>query len=141
MEETYKSLRNLGFAEATKAYDSDKGKFTTYLWPIIDTQFKIYFCENWSWSAMELAENMDRHISINGATRDFRDKVLSLSGRAQAVVDDVLRFTDEYLVQKTESGYLYPRRLGIIKRVASLGYAWTTARGIVDEITQMLQEA
>jgi hypothetical protein len=134
------SISNLGFAEAVNGFDSEKAKFITYLWPSIDTQFKVYFNANRCWPSIDVTDNIERLAAVNGALRSFRDKVLGVSGRAQMVIDDVLGSPDAYLMQRTKSGYKYPRHLGIVKRVASLGYPWETAKGIVSEITQMLQE-
>ena len=133
------SIANLGFAEAVRNYDENKGAFTTYLWKGINVQFKVFLVNHHSkWrKSIDLREHYEDLKHTNKDSFHFIEKIQDLSGRAQGIIMYILENPDEFCSNGKIVTNSHARLAG---RIAKRGYSWRTARQIIKEIKKALQE-
>lgn len=131
------SIANQAFAEACYYYKPEKGKFSTYLWLGIDIQFNSYLKHHRRWLAVDVTERYEELATTNGQLHHLMDKLLDLSGRSQKIVKYILQNPDKFCYK----GNQVTRSNGeLAGKIAKMGFSWRTARRIINEIKQCLQE-
>ena len=132
------SIANLGFAEACDKYKPSKGKFSTYLWNGINLQFRAYFVHNHNkWLPIYTTGDYEELASTNGEAQKFVDKILTLSGRSQRIVTEILENPNEFCYKGTQVTRSNGQLTG---KIAKMGYSWRTSRRIISEIKQAFKE-
>ena len=134
-------IANLGFAEAQKHYDPEKGSFSNYLWRGINIQFSDHSRLNSDWEKIDtINDNVYLDCLFPPSEvrpEEFIEMVLSLPDKCQKVILYILENPNEFCYKGTQATRYNGK---LTAKITKMGHSWKTSKQIIKEIKKALKE-